>query len=860
MTLTIRRTQFTGNTAATDGGGIYVEDTGGLLTIEDSTISGNQSSADGGGIYFYDPDADVLISRTTISGNTAVGKGGGIHLYSMDAGVFTIENSTISGNSAANGGGVYLYKVDLEAVIRNTTIANNTATVSGGGLIINRSPGSSGANGFLDITNTILANNTAGGSPNDLRKVTGTDFWGNVTNSLIEAMAAGTLDNAQSTANNILAQDPVLGALANNGGLTQTHALLDGSPALGAGVASLVTTDQRGQARQSPPDIGAFELNLAPVLAAAGNITYTENDPATAIDSGITVADVDDATLASASITITNFVAGQDVLSFTNVPATMGNIAVNTNASGVLTLTSAGATATKAQWQAALRAVRYTNTSENPNITTRSVDFVVNDGTSNSTALTSTINITSVLDKASILGFDTAVNFTEGDAATLLDTDTTVTDLDSANFNGGSLTVFLNDALELSDRLAISHQGTNAGEIGISGANVSFGGTQIGTFGGGTGVAPLVISFNANATPNAVQALVRRLTYRNIAENSSGAQRVVRLALNDGGGTLRAVHKRINVITVNDAPVIGAFDTMINYIDNTAAVQLDFNATVVDVDSDNLNTGTLTATLTAGSQSTDRLEIRHVGNGINQIGVSGTNVTYQGTVVGTFTGGSGSTPLVVTFNASSSPIAAYYLLRNITFRSLAAVPSTAPRTVQVSLTDGDGGTSNMPTKTITVTAVNDAATISGFGPAITYTEGNAPVLLDTDVTITDADSTNFDTGSMTVYLNAVAEAADRLAIRHEGTAAGQIGISGANVTFGGVTIGAYTGGTGVTPLVINFNANATPAAAQALARNLTYSNVSTTPSTVQRTVRISLNDGDGATRLVSKLINVVATP
>ena len=110
---------------------------------------------------------------------------------------------------------------------------------------------------------------------------------------------------------------------------------------------------------------------------------------------------------------------------------------------------------------------------------------------------------------------------------------------------------------------------------------------------------------------------------------------------------------------------------------------------------------------------------------------------------------------------------------------------------------------------------------------------------------------------MTVYLNAALEATDRLAIRHEGTGSGQIGLSGASVTYGGVLIGTFTGGSGVTPLVISFNANATPAAAQALARNLTYANVSTTPSTAQRVVRISLNDGDGATRLVSKQVNVI---
>lgn len=64
--------------------------------------------------------------------------------------------------------------------------------------------------------------------------------------------------------------------------------------------------------------------------------------------------------------------------------------------------------------------------------------------------------------------------------------------------------------------------------------------------------------------------------------------------------------------------------------------------------------------------------------------------------------------------------------------------------------------------------------IAGFDTALTFTEGNAALLLDTDVTVTDADSANFDTGTLTVYLNVAAELADQLAIRHEGTATGQI--------------------------------------------------------------------------------------
>ena len=751
-----------------------------------------------------------------------------------------------------------------------------------------------------------------------------------------------------------------------------------------------------------------------PILTNPGNIFITENDPATAINPGINVTDVGTDTLSSATVTLTNYVADQDVLGFVNDGLTMGNISVVTNLAGVISLTSNSSSATTAHWQAALRAVTYTNTSDNPSTATRNFVVTTIDGPDVTTTLSSTINVMAVNDKPTVLGFDaaitytegnaallldadvnvtdvdssnfdtgtltvylnaalemadrleirhqgnaageigvsgvnvsfegtvlgtftggadaaplvitfnasatpvavqalvrnltyrnvsenpstaqrvvrialndgdgatrivhklvnvvavndapvigafdTAITYTEGNAALLLDADVNVTDVDSANFDTGSLTVYLNAALEATDRLEVRHQGTGSGQIGVSGANVSFEGTVLGTFTGGADAAPLVITFNASATPVAVQALVRNLTYRNVSENPSTAQRVVRIALNDGDGATRTVHKLVNVVALNDAPVIGAFDAAVGYTENAVGIPLDADATVSDFDSDNFNTGTLTVTLTANAEGTDLLEVRHEGGGSAQISVTGSNVSYGGVLIGTFTGGTGATPLTITLNASATPIAVQALLRNVTFRSTSENPSVAPRTVRVALTDGDGGTSNLPTKTINVTAVNDQTAILGFDTALTYVEGTPALLLDTDVTVTDADSANFDTGSLTVYLNAAAETADRLEIRNEGIAAGQIGTSGANVMFGGVVIGTFSGGSGRTPLVINFHATATPAAAQALTRNLTYRNVSTTPSTAQRVVRLSLNDGDGATRLVSKQVNVIATP
>ena len=150
----------------------------------------------------------------------------------------------------------------------------------------------------------------------------------------------------------------------------------------------------------------ATAINVAPVVTTSGgNTTFTQSLPGpstpVAIDGGVTVTDADNTTLASATVSISgNFQNGQDVLAFSNTSAaTFGNIVSATSSTGTLTLTSSGATATVAQWQAALRAVTYTNTASAPVITNRTVSFVVNDGTVNSNTSTKTI----VLNRAAVV-------------------------------------------------------------------------------------------------------------------------------------------------------------------------------------------------------------------------------------------------------------------------------------------------------------------------------------------------------------------------------------------------------------------------------------------------------------------------
>lgn len=135
-------------------------------------------------------------------------------------------------------------------------------------------------------------------------------------------------------------------------------------------------------------------LKGAPVLAKPADLFYGVKQPATPINTILTVADPDNTTLVSATVKIQNPVINQDVLSLATNAATMGNITASyDNTTGTLTLNSANATATLAQFQTALRAVSYSNTSSNPSNTPRKIDFQVNDGTITSNIITSTVTI-----------------------------------------------------------------------------------------------------------------------------------------------------------------------------------------------------------------------------------------------------------------------------------------------------------------------------------------------------------------------------------------------------------------------------------------------------------------------------------
>ena len=156
--------------------------------------------------------------------------------------------------------------------------------------------------------------------------------------------------------------------------------------------------------------------------------------------------------------------------------------------------------------------------------------------------------------------------------------------------------------------------------------------------------------------------------------------------------------------------------------------------------------------------------------------------------------------------------------------------------------------------TITVTPVNDAPVLTGLTSSVTFLEDTVnatPQIIDADVSLIDPEG-NFDGGKVDVIGLAPQ---DRIGVFNEGTGAGQIGVSGSDISYGGVVIGTATGGVG-NQFTVTLNAAATSAAVDALIQHLTYANVSDTPI-ASRGLTIRVTDSEAA--IGSQFVTVTVT-
>jgi hypothetical protein len=494
-----------------------------------------------------------------------------------------------------------------------------------------------------------------------------------------------------------------------------------------------------GSTQEAP----AIQTSYAEISLTGYETTFTEvagpdtrANAVAIVNTDISIIDLDSTTLYGAVITITNLKDGvAEALSINGtLPAGITAFAYDA-ANGTLTLTG---TASKADYEAALKLVRYNNSSDNPNTTARTIAITVNDGDIDSNTAVATVTITGTNDAptfaqasvvASVPENSTAVGtFTASD----VDAGTTLTyslggtnaslftinqatgvvsfkvapnyEVDARSYSinviatdGGALTatqavtvnvtdvndapVAINDTLAATEDTAVTYTAAQ-----LTGNDSDADGNPL-TIASVTNGSNGTVVLNGNGTvtftPTANFNGVANFTY----------------TVSDGTANSSAATATVNVAAVNDAPVVTPSLTPLTYTENGSATAINALFAVTDVDSANLSSATVT--ISAGLTAGDLLAVS------TQNGISGTY--NSGTGVLTLTG--------------SATVAHYQAaLRSVTYASTSDNPtaSSASRTISWAVNDGAGANaaSNTGTSTISINAVNDIPTLTTMAAVV----------------------------------------------------------------------------------------------------------------------------------------------
>jgi autotransporter-associated beta strand protein len=363
---------------------------------------------------------------------------GNVHLGAKTLTTGGLNTSTTISGEIDGTGGVLVKTGTGTLTLTGASTHTGGTTVTGGTLRVNNSAGSATGSGTVTLgSGSMLAGvGTIGGAvvaQSGSRTAPGNSI-GTLTVASYAWEAGATLvvelSNSDATSDRLA----VTGALTKSGSgayqfdfggtgtLGQTYTLATfASTTFGSGAAFSASNLPAGTSASFALTATSLQVTLVPPATAApvialssGSVAFTENAAALAIDPVMTVTDADSTTLASVTVSITaNFTTAEDELATGSL---QGNIAASYDApTGVLSLTSAGTTATLAQWQTTLRSVTYRNTSDAPNIATRSLSFVANDGVNNSPVAVRQVTVAAINDAPTLAGGPLALPGTDED-------------------------------------------------------------------------------------------------------------------------------------------------------------------------------------------------------------------------------------------------------------------------------------------------------------------------------------------------------------------------------------------------------------------------------------------------------------
>ncbi len=200
--------------------------------------------------------------------------------------------------------------------------------------------------------------------------------------------------------------------------------------------------------------------------------------------------------------------------------------------------------------------VRYTHTDPSPTPAINdAAQLQVDDGQGGTAAGVLAIQIDTSVPRIDLPGSRLA--YTEGDPALALGSTALVLSGTSPSFAGGSLTATIAAGAGPGDRLSVVPVGNGAGQIGLAGTQVSYGGTVFASLSGGTSGTPLIVTFTGATDVTMVQALVRCLAYDNSGRNPGASDREVACVVIDQAGKSNpSAQRTIGVTPVNDAPTV----------------------------------------------------------------------------------------------------------------------------------------------------------------------------------------------------------------------------------------------------------------------------------------------------------------
>ena len=386
---------------------------------------------------------------------------------------------------------------------------------------------------------------------------------------------------------------------------------------------------------------------------------------------------------------------------------------------------------------------------------------------------------------------DVAISYSENtinSAAETLNATVTITDIGSADYNGGTATV--SGLIAAQDVVSLPAGAVAVlNSVQLTGANVEIhDGSKwvvVGTASGGQG-NNFVVAFNSASTARIAEHVIKNLTFANSSNNPT-LTRTLNITLNGNDGSPTQTETiGVNINLDNDVPDITGTVGLV-YTEQEVASAFVSSATASDPDQsasfrpDSTHVGSLRVALD-GYVTGDLLSVAHIGTGAGQIGVSGTTISYANVNFATSSGGTAD-DLVITFSsAAATPTAVGALINALRYRSTSDDPTvnnTDPsRVVTVTFNDGantkDASSSTIAhtdslTGTINLTAVNDLPVMAVTGAA-SYSENGLALTVDSTTTVTDSDDTQINGGSVSITTGFLS--GDTLAIAGTGNITG----------------------------------------------------------------------------------------